>query len=180
MKVFGIGLSRTGTKSLTAALRLLGFDVHHYPTDPTTAAEVIAGRPYSILDRCDGLTDVHAAVRFRALDAWYPGSRFVLTTREKPSWLESCHHHFTHYRPEHHPQPLRSMIVSLRRQMYGVDEFHGERFSLAYDRHLESVLSYFQGRSDLLVVNIPGGDGWDTLCPFLERPDPGQPFPFLR
>ena len=29
---------------------------------------VIAGRPYSILDRCDGLTDVHAAVRLRALD----------------------------------------------------------------------------------------------------------------
>ena len=31
MKVFGIGLSRTGTTSLTAALSMLGINVVHYP-----------------------------------------------------------------------------------------------------------------------------------------------------
>jgi hypothetical protein len=180
MKVFGIGLSRTGTKSLNAALRLLGFDIHHYPTDPITAREVITGSPYSILDRCDGLTDLHAAVRFRQLDASHPGSKFILTTREKERWLASCRRHFEHYRPETKPPFLRSMIVRLRREIYGVAAFDAIAFSAAYDRHVESVMTHFAGRSGLLVIDIPRGDGWDLLCPFLEKPDPGDSFPCIR
>lgn len=180
LKVFGIGLSRTGTKSLNAALRRLGFDVRHYPMDPVTAREVVTGRPYSLLRRCDGLTDLHAAVRFRALDARYPGSKFVLTTRDKEPWLDSCRRHFAHHRLENDPQPLRSMVIKLRQQAYGVVEFDREVFSAAYDRHVEGVLAHFGSRGDLVVVNIPGGDGWDVLCPFFERPKPEEPFPFIR
>ena len=30
---------------------------------------------------------------------------------------------------------------------------------------------------DFLVINIPAGEGWDKLCPFLGLPVPDAPFP---
>jgi hypothetical protein len=42
-KVFGIGLSRTGTHSLTGALHALGFDTVHYPTDRATLETLARG-----------------------------------------------------------------------------------------------------------------------------------------
>jgi hypothetical protein len=180
MKVFGIGLSKTGTKSLNAALRRLDYDVRHYPSDLATAREVVTRRPYSILARCDGLTDLHAAVRFRALDAKYPGSKFVLTIREKRAWLVSCRRHFEVHRPQTMREPLRSMVLCLRHRAYGDVQFDGKQFARAYDRHVASVLAHFVGRGDLLVIDIPAGDGWDKLCPFFEKPRPDEPFPFIR
>jgi hypothetical protein len=38
-KVFGIGLSRTGSMSLTEALTILGFRALHFPADPVTQRE---------------------------------------------------------------------------------------------------------------------------------------------
>ena len=58
-KVFGIGLSRTGTVSLTAALNVLGIDAVHYPNDAATQEELKAGRyRLSVLDRVQALTDI--------------------------------------------------------------------------------------------------------------------------
>ena len=37
-KVLGIGLSRTGTRSLTFALNQLGIRVEHFPCDPAISA----------------------------------------------------------------------------------------------------------------------------------------------
>jgi len=42
----------------------------------------------------------------------------------------------------------------------------------------KDVFSYFKGRpKDLLVIDIPAGDGWEKLCPFLGVPIPNQSFP---
>lgn len=180
MKVFGIGLSKTGTKSLNAALRLIGFDVLHYPCDPVTAREVLLALPYSIVDRCDGLTDIHAAVCFRELDARYPGSRYILTLRDKVAWLDSCRRHLGRSRPERGPLLIGGMMVNLRLRAYGVARFDADAFSAAYDRHVGLVRNYFDGRNDLLQINIPGGEDWSALCPFLNRPVPDDPFPNIK
>ena len=40
------------------------------------------------------------------------------------------------------------------------------------------VLSYFRDRSDdILILDIISGDGWEKLCPFLDRDIPDVPFP---
>lgn len=44
-KVFGIGLSRTGTVSLATALTALGIEARHYPHDPITQEELAAPAP---------------------------------------------------------------------------------------------------------------------------------------
>lgn len=179
MKVFGIGLSRTGTKSLTAALRTLGYHVVHYPKDAVTAREVLHGLPYSLLARCDGLTDIHAAVCFRDLDARFPRSRFILTTRDKDAWLGSCERHFARVRPETYPPPIGDMMLALRLRMYGVDHFDAGTFSLAYDRHHDQVRGHFKERADLLELDIPGGDGWNKLCAYLGHPITARRFPWV-
>jgi hypothetical protein len=44
---------------------------------------------------------------------------------------------------------------------------------------LQAVTDHFRGRHrDLLHIDIPGGQGWETLCPFLGVEIPSAPFPW--
>ena len=53
------------------------------------------------------------------------------------------------------------------------DEFIGK-----VTRHNEAVKEYFKDRpDDLLVLDVCAGDGWEKLCPFLEKAVPDKPFP---
>jgi hypothetical protein len=79
-KIFGIGLSRTGTTSLHAALGILGYRSIHYPQ---------LDRLYELVDDHDAASDTPVACSYRQLDARYPGSRFILTVRDFRAWLES-------------------------------------------------------------------------------------------
>src|SRR5205085_2716068 len=92
-KIFGIGLSRTGTTSLTQALELLGYRTVHGPADHVTQLEFYEffatgsqGVHLSVLKEHDALTDAPVCCLYRALDKAYPGSKFILTIREKQSW----------------------------------------------------------------------------------------------
>ena len=66
----------------------------------------------------------------------------------------------------------------LRAATYGTYEFVPERFRYVFRKHIEDVRRHFAGRPDKLIeLDIPAGDGWEKLCPFLGRPIPEQPFP---
>ena len=71
-KVFGIGMPKTGTSSLNAALEILGSHACHFPHDSTTVAEIRAANyRLSILDAFDALTDVPIPAIYPQLDtAW--------------------------------------------------------------------------------------------------------------
>ncbi len=183
-KVFGIGLSRTGTRSLTLALQTLGFDVCHYPTDAETYHELACGRyDFAVLDDHDGITDVTVAPYYARLDKLSPGSKFILTVREKQSWLKSCRNHWwssaAFARAETLEQEVHFKIRRLlRAAVFGCYEFDVERFSWVYDLHLKNVRDYFRGRPEsLLVLDVCGGEHWPPLCEFLDRELPAQPFP---
>ena len=69
MKIFGIGLSRTGTKSLSEALGIMGFKTAHYPCDRKTYIELTTGNyTLSILKKFDGITDITAVPFYPQLD----------------------------------------------------------------------------------------------------------------
>lgn len=188
-KVFGLGLSRTGTRSLTAALHVLGFDTVHYPTDRATLDTLIRGDVrFPLLDHYDGITDITVAPYFEDLDRSHPGSKFVLTVRDEEPWLRSCQNHWTgrsafeeapkdgRGREEHeiHMEIRRF----LRAAVYGSYEFEPERFRRACRRHVDGVKRYFADRpGDLLVLDIAAGDGYEKLAPFLGVAMPEQPFP---
>ncbi len=161
-KIFGIGLSRTGTTSLTIALTMLGYNSKHFPTDWEDA------------EKYDALTDTPVTRAYKELDVKYPSSKFILTIREIDSWLESCRKYFALYDIEHLPERRQ-----LRMDLYNTIEFDREKFIEAYKRHHNDVLSYFKDRQeDLLIINICAGERWDKLCKFLNKPIP--PFQFPR
>ncbi|SPE49447.1 hypothetical protein SNS2_1134 [Streptomyces netropsis] len=180
-KVFGIGLSRTGTTSLTSALHTLGFDVVHYPADPATYATLLAGTArFPLLDRYDGITDITVAHCYQDLDLLWPGAKFVLTVREEESWLRSCRKHWE--RPveskAHRGQGYVDLQRFLRAAVYGCHAFHPERFRRVARRHAAEAARHFAGRDDdLLVLDIAAGQGYERLAPFLGVPVPDEPFP---
>ena len=167
-RVFGIGLSRTGTTSLAGALERLGYRTIHFP-DP---GPMLAG-DFSGFDLLDAATDTSVTAFFPLLDQRYPGSRFVLTVREMEAWLASVEDLFRR-RPEGETGPT----AEVRRLVYGRETFDREHFRGACERHYAWVRGYFKDRpADLLEMDVAAGDGWEKLCAFLGSAAPGAPFP---
>jgi len=160
-KLFGIGLSRTGTWSLTAALRILGYSAVHCPS---SFEQIVAN---------EAATDTPIALAYKALDLFFPNSKFILTDRNLDDWLASCERFFLNS-----PKPRGSYFYKIRTALYGTADFDVVAFSEAHKRHLSDVRAHFSTRpEDLLVMRICDGDGWDTLCSFLEKPHPPITFP---
>ncbi|QDU75855.1 hypothetical protein Pan97_28970 [Bremerella volcania] len=170
-KIFGIGLSRTGTKSLATALNLLGIKTMWYPQDQTTYRELMTAHyRLTVLEEYQALTDTPVVPFYPQFDQEYPGSKFVLTIRDKESWLRSCEKHWQNstFPPQEVPF-WRKYASFIDLCVYGCNAFNASRFSYVYDRHVEGVQSYFHNRpDDLLIMNICGGEGYDRLCEFLD------------
>ena len=182
-KVFGIGLSRTGTTSLMRALGHLGYKTIHYPHDPVTLAE-LSGSVYrlSVLDEFDAITDITVSPYYAQLDSAYPGSKFVLTVRNMEQWLVSMAKHFDRLVPhlKQHPE-MRPFTDFICAAVYGTQTFERERMKWVYETHVQNVRSFFESRpDDLLEVDICSGVGWTELCSFLGQPVPDMTFPYLN
>jgi len=184
-KVFGIGLSRTGTKSLAAALNLLGIRTVWYPHDGRTYDQLAAGDyRLDVLESYDGITDTPVVPFYAQLADLFPSSRFVLTVRELESWLRSCEKHWAGMPSGPVPDgaPLwHRFAFFIDCCVYGCSGFNRERFAYVYQLHYESVLRFFRTRGPdrLLVFNLTGGDSWEKLCSFLNLEVPPVAFPWV-
>jgi len=161
-RIFGIGLTKTGTSSLHAALAHLGFrSIHHGDQglrDSLAEALLQDGGPLDRVDDLDAFFDVPAVVdRFDRFDLEYPASRFILSTRALEPWLASRQRH-----------------VETNRRLMELGEAHGDTLEVDFDawvaewhRHHERVLGHFADRpADLLVIDVCAGEGWEVLAPF--------------
>jgi hypothetical protein len=162
-KVFGIGLSKTGTTSLTEALQLLGFRAVHYPPLPDLL---------SILRTCDAATDTSVACMYKELDLLFPGSKFILTVRDQRTWLASA-------KAEFQGRDVREVWkIEVRKRLYSSPTWNPKSYLAGYQAHNAEVARYFTGRkADFLRLNLFAGQGWPELCGFLGRPVPRSPFP---
>ena len=171
-KVFCIGFQKTGTSSLRDALRLLGYDVAGVFGREQTLAELRATfvqRGLELARKHDAVEDMPWPLMFRELDQAFPGSKFVLTTRDTDRWYRSIAGHFGD-NPYH-----------IQQLTYGEDApapvGHEQRYRSVYEAHNAAVTAYFRDRpEDLLILNLEAGDGWDELGAFLRLEVPGGPF----
>lgn len=177
-KVFGIGLPKTATSSLHTALNILGFDSIHFPHDNKTIQEIESGNyKLSLLEKYDAVCDVPIPAIFAQLDQCWPGSKFILTTRDINKWLDSCEHApFNAGNALPKPNNYRYLY---RAMLYGTIAYNRERFEWVYHTHTKQVMEYFSGNKNkqLLVMDVTKGEGWEKLCEFLDVEVPNTEFP---
>lgn len=162
MKIFGIGLSRTGTSSLSLAMEILGYKSKHY----------LSNNPISDIDNHDFLCDMPIQTRYKTYDRIYPNSKFILTIRSKQSWLDSCRNYYIDVNKT-------DFRYRYRIEQNGISGFDELIFSKKYDDHLNEISKYFKLRQkNLLIFDICAGESWDKLCKFLSKPIPNVSFPY--
>lgn len=181
-RIFGIGMQKTATTSLDAALKVLGFDSAHW-LDGKWAVAILRemrelGRSQT-LERHYALCDLPIAILFRELDRAYPGSKFILTVRDEVDWLVSTKNHWSYehntFRADWDKWPAANTI---HRATYRQAHFDAEVMLSRYRRHNADVREYFRNRPrDLLVMDMTRGAGWKELCPFVEREIPKGEYP---
>lgn len=96
MKVFGIGLNKTGTTSLGACLERLGYRTKGC-SKKLTRGLLLDGNyedtNYTV-ENYDAFQDWPWPLIYQYLDKNWPGSKFVLTLRKDPEkWLKSLKRH---------------------------------------------------------------------------------------
>lgn len=180
-KVFVVGLSRTGTTTLTAALRRLGYLAAHW-VNPATG-QMLSAEDAALFD---AMTDAPVADAVEDLADRYPDARFLLTLRPAESWTRSL---LSHMRREHGLADAAAMEHLLRS---GAPLLHGGRWAAVYARqllvpgglgaapaaHSARVRARFRDEPGrLLEFDLWAGDGWEKLCGFLDLPVPAEPFP---
>lgn len=138
-KVFGIGLSKTGTTSLYVALHALGYRAGTYGHLNNLGLDnwFYNDFRHDYLKEFDALTDLPIGCFFKELDERYPGSMFILTIRDKKQWLNSCRSFFTNR------QNSDSFYCKTQKYTYGAVSFNEILYSRAYDSHMESCLYIF-------------------------------------
>lgn len=174
MKIFGIGLNKTGTTTLGDCLQQLGF--RHTSFSLPLLEQVAIGEFEPLLQTVashDSFEDWPYPLVFERLDRHFPGSRFILSRRSSPErWFESFQAHALRTDPQ--------MGARARSLAYGLPypQLDPELHLRRYCQHLERVRAYFAQRpDDLLEVCWEEQASWEPLCAFLQRPVPDLPFP---
>jgi Sulfotransferase domain/N-terminal domain of galactosyltransferase len=177
-RIFGIGMHKTATTSLAAALRQLGFSTGHWES-PIWARNIVnelrAWRRSLTLEANYAIVDMPIPYLFRELDACYKGAKFILTIRDEAAWLKSLKAHWRLYFDE---WTDNGFSHEMHRLVYGRADFDAHTMLERYARHNAEVLDHFRDRpDDLLVMNMSAGAGWAELAPFVGRPIPQGPYP---
>jgi hypothetical protein len=182
-KIFGIGLSKTGTTSLTKALSVLGIDAGHW-LNPLTH-QLLSDADLYLLG---GGTDICVSANFERLFFQYPNAKFILTRRPLASWASSFNRHNERQFWTSDFGRLRDLLSDASRCRHGSESaalyfqlyLNHESPEAAYDAFEARVLHFFadKPREKLLTFDVFQGDGWPELCAFLGRDRPAMPFPW--
>ena len=162
MKLFGIGVNKTGTKTLGECFKILGYKNKSF--DDSLLKCYATGDHQGIFKVCDlydSFEDWPWPLLYRDFDVHYPGSKFILTQRKSSeTWFKSLCKHAELTGP-----------TEARKIVYGFEmpHDHKEYHIKFYLDHNAEVMDYFKHSPEkLLIVSWENGDGWPELCNFLK------------
>jgi hypothetical protein len=199
-KVFCIGRGKTGTTSMEAALKSLG-----YRLGDQHAGERLIGdwsrrdfrRIAELVESAEAFQDVPFALddTFVVMDQMFPRSKFILTVRESSAeWYGSLTRFHTKIVGKNRlptaddlrefPYIYPGWMWEAKRLIYDIEEttlYNPAIYRQHYDDHVRRVKAYFRHRpGDLLVLNVAEADAMASLCRFLGRRNPGVGMPHLN
>ena len=162
MKVIGVGLNKTGTKTLRAHLMDWGFRHRSYELD--AFKQFRRGQIEELLDSMDqhdSFEDWPWPLMYQEIDRRFPDARFVLTTRKTADhWYRSL------CKMAVRMGPLNDFEIHI----YGHAMPHGKRSHHIdfYEQHNQQVRDYFRDRpGKLLQVCWEDGGTPQQLAEFL-------------
>jgi hypothetical protein len=158
MKVFGVGLPRSGGQTLGRALHILyGAPAIHSP-----------GNNWQAVD------NARCSVELFAPPWWLDGKyrcKIIYNDRDEQDWLASC----------------KSVYHLSAQWNHPLWKYHIDQFSAYRDDYLEGWLAqdHLQrsrrdacgGESNFLLHDFTKDPSWEPLCDFLKLPNPGVAFP---
>lgn len=164
VKVFQIGFSKCATSSLAAFFNLNGIPAIHHDFGNLALSmheNANSGKPliapeyknYLVFTDMENLFDdppINAAMLyFKELDQQYPGSKFILNTRNKKAWLKSRSKHPVN-------KNGRTNLLAANAKMLQLSEKEVlALWSKEWDQHHQAVITYFKDRpQDLLIFDI--------------------------
>lgn len=168
-KVFGVGIAKSGTKTLGRCFRELGYRNCSIRDDLVPAA---VGDPAAVIAATgdfDSFEDFPWFWFYEPLAARYPDARFVLTRRhDDDTWRRSFHNHM---------RTIPAERIELGRQL--AERFlPGVPIDDLHEVHNERVRAFFADKPGrLLEVCWEETPSWEPLCAFLGQPVPNVPFP---
>ncbi|PKG96662.1 sulfotransferase [Paraglaciecola sp. MB-3u-78] len=172
-KLFIIGLPRTGTTSISVAL-LEHFKVSH--TGYTKRAFELA----DVISDCPCFSD------YQQLDGLFPESKFVYLQRSLEQWLPSIQMLLNKMLPSLNSETYVNPILKrsfdqtfdLNNVASPLEESH---LTTCYQRHEQGVIEFFQGRDNILNIDINQADSLSLLLGFLNLQHSGdEQFPHLN
>jgi hypothetical protein len=176
LKYLGVGLSRTGTKSLCKAMTKLKFRSRHW--EPELLEHVVLGTlnhpNFRKYDDFDFVCDIPHAYFFREIEQAYPGLKFILTERDEDKWYESMDKHFRK------DAARDALAKAIHLMVYGRDDFDNLRPFLYKKRFRDwnDTVKRVIPAEKLLVMDICcGKDGYAALCPFVGTAVLNEDFP---
>lgn len=197
-KVFGIGRNKTGTTSLTAAMRELGY-LPGIENDGAKLLEEWGVRDFSkLIDYCktgNFFQDIPFSLPFtyQAMDSAFPNSKFILTVRDNPQqWYGSLIKHMSRKAGKNGQLPTKEDLLNSNpvrgnrwrsnRIVAATPEdklFDQELLIEYYNWHNKNVKEYFRHRpDDLLVLNVAEKGAYKKLCDFLGKETDQTEFPW--
>jgi len=188
-KIFGIGLNKTGSTSLHRAMEILGYKSVHYSYNEVLLSSLIEHniannkKVFDSMEHMDCYFDYlpWAGHRseipnnhlYRTLDKQYPNSLFIYNYRNMEDWLKSRYNHVAKVTHD----DLETLGKKNPKNIYfnrSTGVWRQEMISLEL-----GIDYYFADRLNnvVLKINICAGEGWEKLCPFLNKDIPDVPFP---
>ena len=163
MKVIGVGMPKTGTRSLCMALNRLGIRCLHHPNDQQLL-KLYEGNNLgyeAVVEFGVDQQGPRKQSRWRAMVDAFRDAKVILTTRNKESWLNSM---------------LTHVLINRLTDRANWKVAETPAWSKRFDQHHAAVESRF-GDQILQLRIMEEDDPWQSLCDFLGRPIPDEPFP---
>ncbi len=159
-KLFIIGLPRTGTTSISAALMDYGFKVAHTAFTKHT------------FDLADVFSDTPCYCDYPQLDKLFPGSKFVYLNRKLKHWIPSVQMLLSKMQknlsPDGHFNPIMKRCFNSIFELLNTENpLSTNHLTQCYQQHQQQVFNYFSNRNDLLSIDIAQAGSLDALLKFL-------------
>ncbi|KAL9013035.1 MAG: hypothetical protein Q9173_002244 [Seirophora scorigena] len=208
MQVLALGLSRTGTMSLQAALNKLGYRCYHMAEVPNNkhkghfwcwheamlAKFKATGPTYTpadlanLLEDYSAVTDIPCVLFSNELLAAFPHAKVILTNRDPDRWLLSIEKLYSIIEWKsmtvlaHFDQDI-GKYLSMLQMAIASWTYPGSDWQSRSQLRAGFLRHYQLIRSSVppdRLLEFRSEDGWEPLCAFLEKPVPAERYPLVN